>query len=152
MNIFEVLKKDHKTVSELFNKIVTTSNRQVQVRDQLFGRLKKELNTHAEMEEKIFYAELRKHKQTARFISESMSEHYEMKDLLEELSVMSRDDDEWIRGILNLRKVVENHVNHEEDEIFDLASHVLSQEQIYEMGLQVKIEKDILLHVGFRAK
>jgi hemerythrin superfamily protein len=152
MNIFEVLKRDHKTVSHLFKDIEWTTNKQVQVREQLFSDLKIELTIHSELEEKIFYSELREHPQTLELVSEAFDEHTRVKDLLEELAVMSKDGDEWMSRIIELKKNVDHHVLEEESEMFSWARQVLSQEQIEEMGLQMRIEKDKLLPLLHKAR
>jgi hypothetical protein len=53
MTIFELLQADHEKVASIFEQLEPTTERGVKSREELFGRLKMELDAHAEVEEMI---------------------------------------------------------------------------------------------------
>lgn len=145
MDIFEILKADHQKVSGLFVKIEQTKNENSQERKTLFSQLREELVNHTEIEEKVFYSELRMYEQTKDIVSHSVSEHNSVRDLLQIISETSFGSSEWLLKINELRAEVEHHVEEEEIVLFKKAHEVLSKELIKEMGISFKIEKDKIL-------
>lgn len=137
MDAFELLKNDHKKVSQLFEEIESASGPS---KKQLFNQLKSELDLHAHVEEKIFYPAL-ENKEASRDITlEAYEEHKVVKDLLAELASGSPSD-EWNARLKVLRENVEHHVEEEEGELFDKAEDVLSDEQIERLGTDMEAEK-----------
>ena len=55
MNAFQLLKEDHKKVSGIFQQLEPTTERALKTREELFTKLKQELDIHAQIEETIFY-------------------------------------------------------------------------------------------------
>jgi hemerythrin superfamily protein len=70
MDVYQVLMKDHRIVDELFREIEKSDDREVKGREQLFARLRKELEDHTLIEEDIFYPcrEAAGHKGTRRTV------------------------------------------------------------------------------------
>ena len=90
MDAFELLKRDHKKVSEIFEKLEPTTERGVKTREELFTRLKNELDVHARVEEQIFYPALKEAQETHDITLEAYEEHAIVKQLLAELERISR--------------------------------------------------------------
>jgi hypothetical protein len=138
MDAFELLKNDHKKVSEIFEEIESASGK---AKTQLFTRLKSELDLHAHIEEKFLYPAL-ENKEEARDITlEAYEEHKVVKDLLAELATDRTPEDEWDAKLKVLRENVEHHVEEEEGELFDKAEDVLTAEQIERLGNEMEAEK-----------
>jgi len=55
MNAFNLLKADHKKVADILEKLDATSDRALKTREELFTKLKMELDVHSRIEETIFY-------------------------------------------------------------------------------------------------
>ena len=64
MNAFTLLKTDHEKVAGILASIEETTERAVKGRDELFARLKEELDLHAKIEEEIFYPALEEAEET----------------------------------------------------------------------------------------
>jgi len=141
MNAFELLKKDHKTVSGIFEKLEETTERAVKTREELFGKLKEELDVHAHIEETIFYPVLKKEAETRDITLEGFEEHHVIKILLSELSASPVDTEQWTAKLKVLKENVEHHVEEEEEEMFKSAREVLSKDQIEELGARMEEEK-----------
>ena len=138
MDAFELLKKDHKKVSQLFKEIEAASG---QTKKQIFSRLKNELDVHAQVEERIFYPAL-ENKEVAREITlEAYEEHKVVKDLLGELANGNAPDDEWDAKLTVLKENVEHHVDEEEGELFSKARQALTSDEIEELGAEMEAAK-----------
>ena len=141
MNAFELLKQDHEKVSGLFEKLEPTTERAVKTREELFEKLKNELDIHAEIEERIFYPALKEAAETRDIVMEGFEEHKIVKQLLEEMSALSVDTEEWTAKLTVLKENVEHHVEEEEGEMFKGARQVLSKEQAEELGARMESQK-----------
>src|SRR5688572_13794798 len=138
MNAFQLLKNDHKIVSDFFDQIESASGK---AKTQLFTRLKSELDVHALIEEKIFYPALENKKESREITLEAYEEHKVVKDLLAELANGSSANEEWDAKLKVLRENVDHHVEEEEGELFDKANDVLSDEDLDRIGEQMEAEK-----------
>ncbi|HEX8174990.1 MAG TPA: hemerythrin domain-containing protein [Pyrinomonadaceae bacterium] len=141
MNAFELLKKDHQKVSEMFKQLEETTERAVKTREELFGKLKQELDIHARIEETIFYPAIKEAEETHEITLEAIEEHNVVKRLLSELDSMPVDDERWTAKLTVLKENVEHHVEEEEGEMFKDARKVLSTEQVEELGTRMETAK-----------
>ncbi|MGB7925106.1 MAG: hemerythrin domain-containing protein [Pyrinomonadaceae bacterium] len=141
MDAFKLLKQDHEKVSGIFEKLEPTTENGVKTREELFTKLKNELDVHARIEEQIFYPAIKEAKETHDITLEAFEEHRVVKRLLAELDEMPKDDERWGAKLKVLKENVEHHVEEEEDEMFKSAREVLSQEQIEELGARMEAAK-----------
>lgn len=141
MNAFELLKTDHKTVAGLLEKIDQTTERGVKTREELFTRVKNELDVHARIEETIFYPALEEAEETRDITLEALEEHRIVKQLLAELESMSKDDEQWTAKFTVLKENIEHHVEEEEGEMFKKARKVLSADEAEELGARLEQAK-----------
>jgi hypothetical protein len=141
MDAFELLKQDHEKVSDIFEKLDETTERGVKTREELFTRLKTELDIHAFIEETLLYPTLKEAKETHDITLEAIEEHKVVKRLLAELDTLPKDREQWGAKLTVLKENVEHHVEEEEDEMFKDARKVLSQEQIDDLGARMEAAK-----------
>ena len=141
MNAFELLKKDHKKVSDLFKQLEDTTERAVKTREELFTKLKQELEIHARIEEQIFYPAIKEAEETREITLEAIEEHNVVKQLLSELESTPVEDEVWTAKLTVLKENVEHHVEEEEGEMFKDAQKVLSAEQVEELGARMESAK-----------
>ena len=140
MNVFALLKADHEKVAGIMEEIDGTTERAVKGRDELFTRLKTELDLHAAIEEEIVYPALEEGE--AREITlEAYEEHRLVKQLLSELEAQPKDTEEWTAKFTVLKENVEHHVEEEEGEMFKKARQALSEEEIAALGERVQEAK-----------
>jgi hemerythrin superfamily protein len=138
MDAFQILSKDHREVEQLFEQIEKTDNRGADSREQLFQKLKQELELHTEVEEKIFYPEMKKHDGTKELVGDALEEHGEVKQMLQEIGQLSAEDDQWSEMINELKMAVQHHVREEEDQMFPAARNQLDSGRIDELGRQIE--------------
>jgi hemerythrin superfamily protein len=145
MDPIALLKADHRKVEELFKKLEDTTERAVKTRTELFEKLKMELTVHALAEEAVLYPENKEIKETRELGFEAVEEHHVVKILLDELSELSPDTEEWTAKLSVLKENVQHHVKEEEGEIFPKTKKALSAEELDEMGARLFEEKEKLL-------
>jgi hypothetical protein len=138
MNAFQLLKEDHKKVSGIFEQLEPTTERAEKTRTQLFAQLKQELDIHAKIEESIFYPSIKQAAETREIVLEGFEEHHVIKMLLGELDSLPVDTEQWTAKLKVLKENVEHHVEEEEEEMFQKARDVLSEEQIESLGKQME--------------
>jgi hypothetical protein len=138
MNAFQLLKEDHKKVSGIFEQLEPTTERAQKTRTELFAQLKQELDIHAKIEESIFYPSIKQAAETREIVLEGFEEHHVIKMLLGELESLPVDTEQWTAKLKVLQENVEHHVEEEEEEMFQKARDVLSEEQITNLGTQME--------------
>jgi hemerythrin-like domain-containing protein len=138
MDPFELLKKDHKKVAELFDRLESASGK---TKPGIFKQIKDELDLHTHVEELFLYPAVEKPEETHDLTLEAYEEHNVVKTLLKELSRAKSATDEWQAKAKVLRENVEHHVEEEENELFGKAEKVLSDEEIEEIGNRMEAEK-----------
>jgi hemerythrin superfamily protein len=138
MDPYKLLKADHELVSELFERIESSSGQQ---KLTTFKKLKKELDVHAEVEETIFYPALRNQAESRDITLEAYEEHRIVKELLAELATAKKPTDKWDAKLTVLKENVDHHVEEEEGELFDKAKDVLTTEQAEALGDRMAAEK-----------
>ena len=141
MNAFELLKEGHKKVSQIFEKLEPTTEQAVKTRDELFAKLKNELEIHTRIEETIFYPVLKAAAETRAITLEAYEEHKVVKELLEEMTALPQSSEQWTAKLTVLKESVEHHVEEEEGEMFKSAREVLTKEQAEELGARLEAEK-----------
>ena len=150
MNVFDILKEDHKKVAGIFEKLEPTTERAVKTREELFARLKTELDVHALVEEKVLYPALEQIEETRDIALEGFEEHRIVKQLLAEMDDMSKESEEWTAKLTVLKENVEHHVEEEENEMFKKARAALNKELIEELTRRVEAEKTKQMAVAQR--
>jgi len=138
MDAFELLKADHKKVAQLFDQLESARG---SAKLNVFKQIKSELELHTHVEETIFYPALEKPEETHDLTLEAYEEHKVVKTLLSELARARSANDEWQAKAKVLRENVEHHVDEEENELFDKADDVLSDEEVEALGVRMEAEK-----------
>jgi hemerythrin-like domain-containing protein len=149
-DVLELLKQDHQNVAGYFAQLEATDKSETQLREGLFAQLKYELETHAAVEEKLFYPKLQKIAGDRPLIAEALAEHAVVKQLLGKLALLPMADKEWMMLLKLLKQKVEHHVDEEENKIFPAARAEFSEEQLKEWGRRLEAEKEAMDDAGQR--
>lgn len=129
MNVYEMLRKDHERVREIFAQLERTTESDDSRRENLFTTLYRELDVHSQAEEKFLYSRLKGEDETRELVLEALDEHKEVKKSLDELESMDKGSAEWTARLRTLRESVEHHVEEEENELFPRARKALDEEE-----------------------
>ena len=141
MNAFNLLKSDHEKVAGILTSIEETTERAAKGREELFTRLKQELDLHAKIEEEIFYPALEESDETREVTLEAYEEHRLVKQMLAELEMEPKNTEEWTAKFTVLKENIEHHVEEEEGEMFKEARKVLSEDEIETLGNRLQEAK-----------
>jgi hemerythrin-like domain-containing protein len=122
-----MLKADHQRVRDLFSQYEASSNRAT--KRTLAQQVFMELETHAQLEENIFYPAMNEGTDEGPdLVKESVQDHETVHQLIQELQGMAHDTDAFDAKFQELIRNVEHHVEEEESEMFPLAEQELAED------------------------
>jgi hemerythrin-like domain-containing protein len=78
-------------------------------------------------------------------VEEALDDHELVKNLLNELAASRMDDEAWNEKLEVLEEHVENHIEEEESDIFDVARQLFSMEQAAELAQRWQTAKQELM-------
>jgi hemerythrin-like domain-containing protein len=122
-----MLKADHQRVRDLFSQYEATSHHAT--KRTLAAQVFMELETHAQLEENIFYPAVNEGTDEGPdLVKDSVQEHETVHLLIQELQGMAHDTDAFDTKFQELVQHVEHHVEEEEAEMFPLAEQELAED------------------------
>lgn len=143
MKATELLKQDHKRVKELFSQYEDLEGSPAR-RKEIVDQISRELEIHAQLEEKIFYQSFRsaRDEDPKKIVRESFEEHKIVKTLLTELAGTNPSDPQYDAKVTVLKENVEHHVREEENELFPAAEKEFSGEELERLGAEMEDLKE----------
>lgn len=150
MNAIELLKKDHQKVAGLFKQYESAGEDAATKKEELFRRIKQELDIHARIEEEIFYPAARQVpvEEAKELVAEAHEEHKQVKTLLAELDGMDAEGEQFDAKMKVLKEDVEHHVEEEEDGLFPKVKKGLGSERLEDLGRQLEYRRQSLAAAG----
>lgn len=140
MDALELLKTDHKKVNELFKKAEKSENKKQQ--KQLFDQIKTELETHAHIEETVFYPAVAKNEELKDMVLEALEEHKQVKTLLREMDNLTADSEKFEPKLKVLIENIEHHaVEEEEEKMFPKIRKFMNAESLQQLGKELEAAK-----------
>jgi len=147
-NAITMLKADHATVKRLLRQLDDTTDRAVKERERLVNEIERELKTHAQLEEEVFYpafkAATAKDKEVQALFYEAAEEHHVVDMVLPALKVANPKSPEFTAKATVLKELVEHHIKDEETEMFPAARRLFSDDQLRELGDLMQARKDTI--------
>ena len=141
MNALELLKEDHQKVKELFEAVEDTEDQKE--KNRIFAEIQSELETHARIEETVFYPAMEKHEELKDIVLESIEEHKLIKTLLKEIDNLTSDSEKFEPKLQVLMENVEHHAEEEEEgKMFPKIRQICSQEDLEALGQELEAAKD----------
>ncbi|HEU5046531.1 MAG TPA: hemerythrin domain-containing protein [Rickettsiales bacterium] len=149
-----ILKKDHDTVKDLFDRFEATKD--FQERRSIIAKAIEELKIHAEIEEKLFYPAVRPYLE-AGIMTEADEEHHVAKLLIAELEQMKGTEEHYDAKFIVLSENIRHHIKEEESDMlskahkldidFDaLGLQLLARKQeLQTMGVPVSLEEKLII-------
>jgi Hemerythrin HHE cation binding domain. len=138
MNATELLKQDHREVENLMMMLedeTTASN-------DIFERLKSTITLHTQVEEEIFYPAMEEFDETLEMVERSYDEHSEVEQILEDMTGLNPQDEEFQDLLVELRDSVNLHAQEEETEVFPKAEELLGEEELSAIGNEIEQMKN----------
>lgn len=114
-----LLEADHKVVDSLFKnyeKAIAKKDKK-----EIVTKICKELSIHAQVEEEIFYPQIKAALKDTELVPEATVEHPTLKDLIAQVEGKEPDGDMFDAKIKVMSEYVKHHVQEEEEEMFPKA-------------------------------
>jgi hemerythrin superfamily protein len=132
-SITNMIRMDHTHVLSSFHQFEADSP--ARVKKDLADTICVALEIHAQLEEEIFYPEMRRIAET-EFIDKSVPEHDEMRALITTLRALQPGDKDFDSTLFKLMNVVIHHVADEETLLLPTAERVLG-DRLGELGAKM---------------
>lgn len=145
MTIFEVLKQEHQEIKDLFVKIENSEDEDDDLRQELFSELELNLLAHAKAEQVTVYARLEQDEEMKAIMAEAQEEHALAEKFLREIKELDVTDEEWMSKIGVLKENIEHHMEAEENEMFENAKSILSEEEQEDLAFAFQEERERLM-------
>ena len=140
MDALELLKQDHQKVKELFQQGQQTEDKKQQ--KQIFKEIKAELETHARIEETIFYPAMQEHDELKDMVLESLEEHKQLKTVLRELGKLSASSERFKPKFKVLMDDVKHHAEEEEEgKMFPKIRKLIKGDELAQLGEELEAAK-----------
>jgi len=140
MDALELLKEDHEKVKALFEEAEGTED--PTERNRIFSEIQAELETHARIEETVFYPAMQEHEDLKEMVLESIEEHRQIKTLIKEIDKLKSDSEKFEPKMKVLMENVEHHAEEEEEgKMFPKIREICSQEDLAELGTELEAAK-----------
>ena len=141
MDVLRLLEDEHDEAKSVFKTLEKAHGAEAM---RLWDRLKSMLTLHEEMEETLFYPELKAEKRTEDLILEAYQEHHVMDLLIDEISALEPSDEEWQPKLKVLQENTEHHIEEEEGELFPKVRKIWNTAKREQVGRQMDEMKERL--------
>lgn len=116
----DLLDADHIAVKKLFNayKKLVENDGSPDEKEELANQICQELTVHAQIEEEIFYPQVREAVDDDDLLDEAEVEHATAKDLIAQILDMDPEEDKYDAKVTVLGEYIDHHVKEEREEMF----------------------------------
>lgn len=135
MDCLQLLKDEHDEVKKLFKQLEKAEGAQAQ---RIWGQINTKLSLHEELEETLFYPQLKKDERAKDIILEAYQEHHVMDILIEEINGLKASDEEFEPKTKVLQENTEHHIEEEEGELFPKVRKIWDVEKRKEVGAKME--------------
>lgn len=143
-DLFRILHNDHEIVMNILNRIGDSPPDQ----QALFDELYRGLNAHTKGEEYAFYPRLSEHREAWVLVQQGLQQHREIGNILTQMKNTSLSSPEWGPLLREVKNRLEQHVQLEENDLFPIATKVLSNQQLTAITAEFLSEKQQALNAA----
>ena len=132
-----MLKADHAKLKRLLRELSETTNRGVKTREELVRQIERNLKTHAQLEEEVFYPAFKavaEDREEEDLFYEAEEEHHVVDMVLPALKAANPRSNEFKAKAKVLKDLVEHHIREEEGEMFKAAQQLFDADQMRELS------------------
>jgi hypothetical protein len=127
--------------NELFAQLLDTSDEAVELRKQLLAALSQELELLASLQEQHLFPVLEQSPETADLARGARDDQRQTRALLNELETTQKDSDGFLAKVAELRKVFQQHIRNDKNELLPVVLKVLSAEEVE--AVVEKVEEEV---------
>jgi len=145
-NAITMLKADHTKVKRLLRELNDTNG--VKTRERLCAEIERELKTHAQIEEEVFYPAFKAAAEKTdreNLFYEAAEEHHLVDIELPSLMAANPKSKEFEAKAKVLLDLIEHHVKEEEGQMFTAARKLFDDEQLRELGDLMQTRKELIM-------
>lgn len=139
-----LLRDDHRNVQKLFKQF--TRAKEDSEKQQIVATACQELKVHAQIEEEIFYPEVRSVLKESDLLDEANVEHASAKQLIAQLEKMRPGDELYDAKFTVLGEYVNHHIKEEQEQMFPKVEK--TDLDLKELGERLTERKEQLLGSG----
>lgn len=145
-NAINMLTEDHGRLRRLLSELTNTTDRATKERVELVKEIEKELKTHAQIEEEIFYPAFKKaaKKDDQDLFYEATEEHHVVDMVLPALKAANPKSPEFEAKAKVLKDLIEHHAEEEETEMFTKARRIFGAQKLNELGDLMKMRREMI--------
>lgn len=147
MDILSTIKQEHRTVAAMFDEVQDCEPEDERI-DELARTIERELSAHLDIEERLFYSQLRDRSDDEEEridVFEAFTEHEVAKHLMELLKSGRKRDGQFKAELQVLGESVKHHVQEEESKVFGIARELMDKEELEELGDKWQKAKERLM-------
>lgn len=136
VSILDVIKKEHREATAMLDQALKFDPDDSRLAD-LAKRIERALTTHVEIEERLFYGQLRKRAEAQEErvdLFEAYTEHEVASYLIALLKSRRKRDERFKAEVQVLGESIKHHVREEESTIFALAKKLLTEAELDDLG------------------
>jgi len=143
MDALSLLIADHNRVRGLFARFQSAEEEKDATQMmELAAEIIVELEVHTTIEEEIFYPAVQGADEELKdSVDEGIEEHHVAKVLIEEITMLTPDDDAWVAKMKVLIESVEHHATEEEEEMFPETRKNFDKSALEQLGAQLEARK-----------
>ena len=141
-----MLKADHAKVKRLLRELNASSS--VRERERLCSQIERELKTHAQIEEEVFYPAFKaasEKTENENLFYEAAEEHHLVDIELPSLMAANPKSHEFEAKAKVLQDLVLHHVKEEEGEMFVAARQLFDDDQLRQLGDLMETRKEMIM-------
>ena|SRR2546421_6457552 len=144
-NAITMLKADHTKAKGLLRELNATRN--VKQRERLVSDFEREIKTHSQIEEEVFYPAFKAAASKSgeeHLFYEAAEEHHLVDIELPSLKAANAKSPEWEAKAKVMQDLIEHHIKEEEGEMFVVARDLFSDDQLRELGDLMQARKETI--------
>ena len=139
-----LLRADHKTVTELFDRFEKT--RSSTRKKAIVSQVCLELTVHAQIEEEIFYPAVKAALRDKELVPEAAVEHASVKELIAQVRDVEPDGEMYDARVRVMSEFVKHHVKEEQNEMFPRVK--ATRLDLAALGEQLMARREELMELG----
>ncbi len=113
MNALNLIHEYHQIIFRILNQLIDTKPSAIEQRLSLFEKLKRNFGLLEIITERYFYPQLKKNPETLSLALDTCAELHFADDIIEQLSAIPCDEEEWSAGIHVLKENIEMYFTEE---------------------------------------
>jgi hemerythrin-like domain-containing protein len=141
VGLLDILQNDHRAVMDRLNGICSAETDDLSCVRADFLEMKSLLEAHSLAEERVLYGRLKADDDAVNVILEAVADHEMVARALENMGSHDLNAKQWMTLAKTLRELLQEHIELEEGQVFEVARSRFKEDELKHMGGQMQYEK-----------